>query len=72
MTKRLLTSKISVWDWWLLIPIFFVMYVVFHVFAYFFFYILNKKLSYKLKLVFQTTGYVLIAFLMIISLLSFL
>ena len=42
-------NQISFLDWWILIPLSIVMYLIFHIFAYFFLNVLNHKLSAKAK-----------------------
>ena len=58
-------------DWWILIPLSIVMYLIFHIFAYFFLNVLNHKLTVKSKGVVQVIGYTIVTILMLISLLSF-
>ena len=65
------TNQISFLDWWILIPLSIVMYLIFHIFAYFFLNVLNHKLNAKAKVVVQFIGYTIIIFLMLLSLLSF-
>ena len=65
-------TKIGFLDWWILIPLSVVMYLIFHVFAYFFLNILNHKLSIKGKGAVQFVGYMIVIILMVFSLLSFL
>ena len=64
-------TKIGFLDWWILIPLSVVMYLIFHVFAYFFLNILNHKLSVKGKGAVQFVGYMIVIILMVFSLLSF-
>ena len=65
------TNQISFLDWWILIPLSIVMYLIFHIFAYFFLNVLNHKLNAKAKGAVQFTGYTVIIILMLLSLLSF-
>ena len=58
-------------DWWVLIPISIIMYLIFHLFAYFFLNVLNHKLNVRSKGVVQFIGYTIVTILMVISLLSF-
>ena len=58
-------------DWWVLIPISIIMYLIFHLFAYFFLNVLNHKLTVRSKGVVQFIGYTIVTILMLISLLSF-
>ena len=58
-------------DWWILIPLSIVMYLIFHLFAYFFFNLLNHKLTSRSKGVIQFIGYTIVIVLMLLSLLSF-
>ena len=58
-------------DWWILIPLSIVTYLIFHIFAYFFLNVLNHKLNAKAKGVVQFIGYTIIIILMLLSLLSF-
>ena len=58
-------------DWWIIIPLSIVMYLIFHIFAYFFLNILNHKLDARAKGVVQFIGYTIIIILMLLSLLSF-
>ena len=58
-------------DWWILIPLSIIMYLIFHLFAYFFLNILNHKLSVKGKGAVQFIGYTIIILLMLVSLISF-
>ncbi|RCL75887.1 MAG: hypothetical protein DBW70_02635 [Alphaproteobacteria bacterium] len=64
-------TKIGFLDWWILIPLSIVMYLIFHVFAYFFLNILNHKLSVKGRGAVQFVGYMIVIILMLFSLLSF-
>ena len=64
-------KQIGFLDWWILIPLSIVMYLIFHVFAYFFLNILNHKLSAKGRGAVQFFGYVIVVILMLFSLLSF-
>ena len=64
-------TKIGFLDWWILIPLSIVMYLIFHVFAYFFLNILNHKLSAKGRAAVQFVGYMIVISLMLFSLLSF-
>ena len=59
-------------DWWILIPVSIIMYLIFHLFAYFFLNVLNHKLTVRSKGVVQFIGYTIVTILMLISLLSFL
>ena len=65
------TNQISFLDWWILIHLSIVMYLIFHIFAYFFFNVLNHKLNAKAKAAVQFIGYTIIIILMLLSLLSF-
>ena len=65
------TKQIGFLDWWILIPLSVIMYLIFHLFAYFFLNVLNHKLSAKGKGVVQLIGYTIIILLMALSLLSF-
>ena len=58
-------------DWWILIPVSIIMYLIFHLFAYFFLNVLNHKLTMRSKGVVQFIGYAIVTILMLISLLSF-
>ena len=58
-------------DWWILVPLSVLMYIIFHIFAYFFLNILNHKLTTKGKGVVQFVGYTIVIILMLLSLLSF-
>ena len=58
-------------DWWILIPVSIIMYLIFHLFAYFFLNVLNNKLTLRSKGVVQFIGYTIVTILMLISLLSF-
>ena len=64
-------KQISFLDWWILIPLSIVMYLIFHIFAYFFLNVLNHKLNAKAKVAVQFIGYTIIIILMLLSLLSF-
>ena len=64
-------KQIGFLDWWILIPLSIVMYLIFHLFAYFFLNVLNHKLTVKSKGVVQFIGYTVVTILMLISLLSF-
>ncbi len=64
-------NQISFLDWWILIPLSIVMYLIFHIFAYFFLNVLNQKLNAKAKVAVQFIGYMSIIILMLLSLLSF-
>ena len=58
-------------DWWILIPVSIIMYLIFHLFAYFFLNVLNHKLTMRSKGVVQFIGYTIVTILMLISLFSF-
>ena len=58
-------------DWWILIPVSIIMYLIFHLFAFFFLNVLNHKLTVRSKGVVQFIGYTIVTILMLISLLSF-
>ena len=64
-------KQIGFLDWWILIPLSVLMYIIFHLFAYFFLNILNHKLTAKGKGAVQFIGYTIIIILMLLSLLSF-
>ena len=64
-------KQIGFLDWWILIPLSIVMYLIFHIFAYFFLNVLNHKLTVRSKGVVQFIGYTVVTILMLISLLSF-
>ena len=64
-------SQIGFLDWWILIPLSIIMYLIFHLFAYFFLNVLNHKLTVRSKGVVQFIGYSIVTILMLISLLSF-
>ncbi len=64
-------KQIGFLDWWILIPLSIVMYLIFHLFAYFFLNVLNHKLTVRSKGVVQFIGYTVVTILMLISLLSF-
>ena len=64
-------KQIGFLDWWILIPLSLVMYLIFHLFAYFFLNVLNHKLTVRSKGVVQFIGYTIVTILMLISLLSF-
>ena len=64
-------KQIGFLDWWILIPLSLVMYLIFHLFAYFFLNVLNHKLTVRSKGVVQFIGYAIVTILMLISLLSF-
>ncbi len=63
--------QIGFLDWWILIPLSIIMYLIFHLFAYFFLNILNHKLTVRSKGLVQFIGYTIVIILMLISLLSF-
>ena len=65
-------NQIGFLDWWILIPLSVVMYLIFHIFAYFFLNILNHKLTAKGKGIVQFIGYTIVIIFMLLSLLSFL
>ena len=64
-------KQIGFLDWWILIPLSIVMYLIFHLFAYFFLNVLNHKLTMRSKGVVQFIGYTIVTILMLISLFSF-
>ena len=64
-------NQVGFLDWWILIPLSIVMYLIFHLFAYFFLNVLNHKLTVRSKGVVQFIGYAIVTILMLISLLSF-
>ena len=64
-------KQIAFLDWWILIPLSLVMYLIFHLFAYFFLNVLNHKLTVRSKGAVQLIGYTVVTILMLISLLSF-
>ena len=64
-------KQIGFLDWWILIPLSIIMYLIFHLFAYFFLNVLNYKLSAKGKGAVQFIGYTITILLMLVSLLSF-
>ena len=64
-------KKIGFLDWWILNPLSLVMYLIFHLFAYFFLNVLNHKLTVRSKGAVQFIGYTIVTILMLISLLSF-
>ena len=64
-------KQIGFLDWWILIPLSIVMYLIFHLFAYFFLNVLNHKLTVRSKSAVQFIGYTVVTILMLISLLSF-
>ena len=64
-------KQIGFLDWWILIPLSIIMYLIFHLFAYFFLNVLNHKLTMRSKGVVQFIGYAIVTILMLISLLSF-
>ena len=64
-------KQIGFLDWWILIPVSIIMYLIFHLFAYFFLNVLNHKLTVRSKGVVQFIGYTIVTILMLISLLSF-
>ena len=64
-------KQIDFLDWWILIPLSLVMYLIFHLFAYFFLNALNHKLTVRSKGAVQFIGYTVVTILMLISLLSF-
>ena len=64
-------KQIGFLDWWILIPLSIVMYLIFHLFAYFFLNVLNHKLNVRSKGAVQFIGYTVVTILMLISLLSF-
>ena len=64
-------NQIGFLDWWILIPLSIVMYLIFHIFAYFFLNILNHNLNARGKGAVQFIGYTIIIILMLLSLLSF-
>ena len=64
-------KQIGFLDWWILIPLCIVMYLIFHLFAYFFLNVLNHKLTVRSKGAVQFIGYTVVTILMLISLLSF-
>ena len=63
-------KQIGFLDWWILIPLSILMYLIFHIFAYFFLNVLNHKLTVRSKGVVQFIGYTIVTILMLISLLS--
>ena len=64
-------KQIAFLDWWILVPVSIIMYLIFHLFAYFFLNVLNHKLTVRSKGVVQFIGYTIVTILMLISLLSF-
>ena len=64
-------KQVGFLDWWILIPLSIIMYLIFHLFAYFFLNVLNHKLTVRSKGVVQFIGYTIVTILMLISLLSF-
>ncbi len=64
-------KQIGFLEWWILIPLSIVMYLIFHLFAYFFLNVLNHKLTVRSKGAVQFIGYTVVTILMLISLLSF-
>ena len=64
-------KQIGFLDWWILIPLSIIMYLIFHLFAYFFLNILNQKLTVRSKGVVQFIGYTIVTILMLVSLISF-
>ena len=64
-------KQIGFLDWWILIPLSVLMYLIFHLFAYFFLNILNHNLTAKGKGAVQFIVYTIIIILMLLSLLSF-
>ena len=64
-------KQIGFLDWWILIPLSIIMYLIFHLFAYFFLNVLNHKLTVRSKGVVQFIGYTIVTILMLISFLSF-
>ena len=64
-------KSIGFLDWWILVPVSIIMYLIFHLFAYFFLNVLNHKLTVRSKGVVQFIGYTIVTILMLISLLSF-
>ena len=64
-------KQIGFLDWWILIPLSIIMYLIFHLFAYFFLNVLNHKLSVRSKGIVQFIGYTIVTILMLVSLISF-
>ena len=64
-------KQVGFLDWWIVIPLSLIMYLIFHLFAYFFLNVLNHKLTVRSKGVVQFIGYTIVTILMLISLLSF-
>ena len=64
-------KQVGFLDWWILIPLSVLMYIIFHLFAYFFFNVLNSKLTPNSKSAVRLVGYILVILLMLISLISF-
>ena len=64
-------KQIGFLDWWILIPLSIIMYLIFHLFSYFFLNVLNHKLTERSKRIIQFIGYTIVIFLMLISFLSF-
>ena len=64
-------KQIGFLDWWILIPLSITMYLIFHLFAYFFLHVLNHKLTKRSKSAIQVIGYTIVIILMLVSFLSF-
>lgn len=64
-------KQVGFLDWWILIPLSVLMYIIFHLFAYFFFNVLNSKLTSNSKIAVRFVGYIVVILLMLISLISF-
>ncbi len=64
-------KQIGFLDWWILIPLSIIMYLIFHLFAYFFLNVLNHKLTVRSKGIVQFIGYTIVTILMLVSLISF-
>ena len=64
-------KQVGFLDWWILIPLSIIMYLIFHLFAYFFLNVLNHKLTVRSKGIVQFIGYTIVTILMLVSLISF-
>ena len=58
-------KQIGFLDWWILIPVSILLYLNFHLFAYFFLNVLNHKLTVRSKGAVQLIGYTVVTILML-------
>ena len=64
-------KQIGFLEWWILIPLSIIMYLIFHLFAYFFLNVLNHNPNVRSKGVVQFIGYTIVTILMLVSFISF-